>query len=358
MGIPRNTGRLSSIDTLRFVAVLLVMFAHFPLVGVLARGGWIGVDLFFVLSGFLIGSLLVSELEEHETIDVRRFLVRRGLKIYPIFYLYVATAVASRLLAGGSLRLRDVLGDMFFLQNYIGSIFEHTWSLGVEEHFYLSAPFLVAGAARRGLLRPQVTVAAVAAISLVLLGLRFATYQSSEWAALTHHYPTHLRIDALLVGVALAVLLRTSSKFRDTLERRGRRLLLPALVVLLFPFAASIDSLAMNTLQLAMMPYSFAVVVAFAVVRHDARILTTRAMRLLSTLGRASYATYLWHIIVRNLVQRGAPSVGLDENGTLTFALFVVASFALGIAVTKAVEAPVLAFRDRVYQTRSTVKLL
>ena len=162
------------LDFLRGVAILLVFGRHLELsrpsgaVGVLAeiwfRIGWLGVDLFFVLSGFLIGGLLISEFEKHGKIDVPRFLGRRGLKIYPLYFIFLAYLLLmptlKTLLHRGdawgtfSEHWSGVWPNLLFLQNYVGhSSAGHLWTLAVEEHFYLLLPFVLAplAAGKRGL---------------------------------------------------------------------------------------------------------------------------------------------------------------------------------------------------------------
>ena len=165
-----GSSRNLQLDVLRGVAVLLVFGRHLELpepdglAGIAARVwfriGWLGVDLFFVLSGFLIGGLLLTEHARHGRIDVGRFLIRRGLKIYPAYLVFIGYLVCMPLLKV-ALRGDDpvpVLAaqwqlywpNLLFLQNYIGTNpAGHTWTLAVEEHFYLLLPWLLVALAAR-----------------------------------------------------------------------------------------------------------------------------------------------------------------------------------------------------------------
>jgi len=98
------------------------------------------VDLFFVLSGFLISGLLFSDLTSNGSIALRRFYLRRGLKIYPAFYFFLA---GTSLLWPVTLPHKFLLSEVFFLQSYLPHIWQHTWSLAVEEHFYFVLPLLL-----------------------------------------------------------------------------------------------------------------------------------------------------------------------------------------------------------------------
>src|SRR5438034_2045551 len=143
MGEPR----VRQLDVLRAIAVLLVLGHHMdpPDPGVVTslrvvvdtwhRAGGVGVDLFFVLSGFLISGLLFSEYKRSGRIDFLRFFIRRGFKIYPAYYFFLF------LLA--FLRGRPTLADLIFMQSYWPYSWGHTWSLSVEEHFYIALPLVL-----------------------------------------------------------------------------------------------------------------------------------------------------------------------------------------------------------------------
>ncbi len=119
------------------------------------RVGWIGVDLFFVLSGFLVSGLLFREYGRLGEVHAGRFLVRRGLRIYPAFYAFLlSTAIAT-----GTIGTRQFVAEAAFVQNYIPGLWDHTWSLAVEEHFYFLLALVVAALVRRDIARPTASAA-------------------------------------------------------------------------------------------------------------------------------------------------------------------------------------------------------
>src|SRR5437867_7890621 len=134
--------RNKRLDILRCIAVFSVMILHGNIWPFFGKIGWAGVDLFFVLSGFLISGLLFSEYKKYGRIDVKRFWIRRGFKIYPPFYALMFLTILYSLIRYRTVS-RAVLGDVFFLQNYISCIWTHGWSLAVEEHFYVLLPLLL-----------------------------------------------------------------------------------------------------------------------------------------------------------------------------------------------------------------------
>src|SRR5713226_5024265 len=160
--------RNQSLDVLRGVAVLLVIANHYPYYA-LARAGWIGVDLFFVLSGFLISGLLFSDLLSQGSISLGRFFIRRGLKIYPAFYFFLGL---TTLLSPGIRHDGRILSEVFFLQSYLPRIWGHTWSLAIEEHFYIMLPLLLIVLNRRNWLRhiPAISVALIVGCLAMRIG--------------------------------------------------------------------------------------------------------------------------------------------------------------------------------------------
>ena len=194
--------------------------------------GWIGVDLFFVLSGFLISGLLFAELKDSGEISMGRFLVRRGFKIYPAFYVYVALTAA--LVYG--LRPHWVQ-EAFFLQNYSflhpiptpgTQLWLHTWSLAVEEHFYVGLPLLLILLHRLRALRwvPALSITAI----LFCFVARTSYIHSTAHSVFV--YPTHLRFDALFAGVGIGYFYYFK---RRVFDQASRWYLLPLGIILLLP---------------------------------------------------------------------------------------------------------------------------
>lgn len=148
--------RLHQLDLLRGVAIIFVLICHSSIRGsdsgifnkyvdAFMNFGWTGVDLFFVLSGFLVGGLLFKELKSYGKVHVGRFLIRRGLKIWPVYFAYLAYYVAKGLHRGWGIggTWGKLYPNFFHIQDYVESAPAHTWSLAVEEHFYLALPILV-----------------------------------------------------------------------------------------------------------------------------------------------------------------------------------------------------------------------
>lgn len=368
--------RVLQLDLLRGVAILLVLFAHSalppedagwwrPIVWYLHFLGPTGVDLFFVLSGFLIGGLLFAEIRRTGRLDVRRFLIRRGFRIWPLYFAFLAFVFLRLLLEteGPVAAARELVPNLLHLQNYLGSPREHTWSLAVEEHFYLVLPFLLLLLARRrglGGAGPASPVRPVAFVLVLCAVLRLVAYSDRPW--FNPHYATHLRIDSLLVGVALAHLHHLEPE-RLAFAGRARLPLLGLAAALLLSFPALVvadeRNLIVGTIGFAMLYAGYACCLLAAV--HTplgegwlGRRLNGTVARAVATIGYFSYPIYLWHMESRGFVERVIESRALAAVGPVSrwlvgVGVFVTLAIVAGTIAGVLLEKPSLALRDRLF---------
>ena len=350
----RNLG----LDLLRLLAVVLVLGRHLTLppeglhvLQLWHRGGWVGVDLFFVLSGFLVSGLLYQEYRRHRRVHIIRFLARRALRIYPPFYILIAFTVIFLRTNDVAISPTGLWGEILFLQNYLGGLWNHTWSLAVEEHFYLGVACLFAWMVTRKGRGPDPFVhvplvfAVVAACCLLLrVALLASGVPYSERAYL---YPTHLRIDSLMYGVFIAYLWH----FGDLAERI--RVVPSALLVglgalLLAPaFCCELEGNRLLTVFGVVSFYLGSGSLLLAAVRL--RESKHRLLRLGGEFGSASYSIYLWHMPIALWV---CPYVMHRLGiGRYDFYLMVYLglTFICGWLMNKLVEWPVLRMREALF---------
>jgi peptidoglycan/LPS O-acetylase OafA/YrhL len=306
------------IEGLRGVAVLLVVFGH---VTGWPRGGFIGVDVFFVLSGFLITGILLGcreRLEASETgrrFYVGRFYARRFLRIFPVYY-----ALLVALFIVDFERVRELAPWLFtyttnlkiaFDGEWIGNI-GHLWTLAVEEQFYLLWPWLILFLPRRWLVPALLAIIASGPISRAILsaidldGVRVGLFPRGTF--------TFAAWDSLGIGALTAVLARSSSASSDLLARLRRRL--PAIVGL------ALVGLAIDYYVLPIVAWSvigdvpMAAIFAWLVLAADRGFggLGGRVLGWwpLVAVGTISYGVYLFHPFVTVLLERVGRRVGLD----------------------------------------------
>lgn len=301
--------------------MLLVVGRHLPYFPLLGRVGWCGVDLFFVLSGYLISGLLFREYVNSGRINIGRFLLRRGLKIWPPLYVFLTVMLIflSYLKAWSDLAAAALFYANYHIARYgLG----HTWSLAVEEHFYIGLPLLLL------LLIRWQKVHWIPALYLTLfLGCFILRCQFPENA----WYGTQYRIDSLFAGVTLCYL-RYFRPARFALIGRKRNLVLAAVLL----SAMFLQDAQIQTFGFSCMAVGFVIVLAWAVQRPRNSWLAP-----LAWVGTYSYSIYLW--------QQPFSGPYHSHPSLLRFVMFVMCIIGLGVLTAKAVEFPVLRLRDRLF---------
>lgn len=352
---------------LRAVAVLLVLGRHievcpastsplgFALTATWQRGGWAGVDLFFVLSGFLVSGLVFRGWMAHGRVDVTRFLVRRSFKIQPPFWLLIAVSVAVLVAQGGwaAVPAEGVLRELLFGQNYGRGLWNHTWSLAVEEHFYLALA-LFAWLQTRPFGRPADPFAVipllVGVVAVACLAERVLLGALNPYSTSTHLFPTHLRIDSLAIGVLLA----WCAHFRaaaalEWISRCRVPLVLAGLAVFTVPFVVELEhSRWLPSAGLTLLALGGAALVAVAHSYAGSAAAPSLPVRALAAIGSRSYSIYLWHMPV---ARWGAMRLLPASWGAYAVA-YVVGSVVVGVMLAALVEAPSIALRERLFPDR------
>lgn len=354
--------RLRQIDFLRGVAIILVLFRHLEFTPVTHLIGWSGVDLFFVLSGFLVSGLLFEQFRKENTVKPLLFLTRRGFKIYPLFYIITAGVVLLHQFTGLGTSINNLIPELFFFQNYSEGVNPITWSLAVEEHFYI---LLVLGvwlavkagklASKKGFHALAFTILAYSLVARVFTSLRY-----TEFEFYTHYTPTHLRIDSLLFGVMIAWNYYFNREWLMGFVQRFRRHLLAVAVLCLAPlFLFDTDTFYMRTIGLSFLYLGFGSVLCLFLYsasfnRKFERILPKFIYSLVARTGIYSYAIYLVHIQVLNLIKRSTEALHITLNGQLLFLCYFGGSILAGVLLYSIVELPFLKLRERFFPRHKT----
>ncbi len=361
--------RLPALDGLRALAVIAVVAYHLGFGW--ARGGYLGVDLFFVLSGFLITSLLLEEHEASDRIALGAFWGRRARRLLPALFAMVTVVMAFIVLDGrygnsafiatfdlSSLR-PQALASLFYVANWqliathhsyfaqfsAPSPFQHTWSLAIEEQFYLVWPFLTLALITGGLARRRrvgiSTTTLIAVASATLMAVLFVPGADPSRI----YYGTDTRIQDLAVGALLAWLTARRPETPPRIERLLAAIAPLALCGLLALMALAGSAVAIgNGADAGGIPSNFMFEGGFLVasvlcaiviadVRRDGSVLARGlSWRPVVAVGVVSYGIYLWHWPVIVLVTPESTGHGGAEllvERLAIIAVLVVASYFL-----------------------------
>ena len=329
------------LDMLRFFAFLLVFYCHaFPQtseaymrlgpqiaewMSSIVKAGGLGVDLFFTLSAYLITELLIREHERFGRINVRDFYVRRALRIYPLYYGFLALVlVLSAIGASAHLSLGYWLLFVLPLGNWAcvlwgfpPSVTAHLWSVSIEEQFYFTYPLLLRFV---GVKRIVIVAGAMFIISNITRVI--AVWVGAEHPAIWCN--TLARLDPIVCGMLAAFWLRGEAL---RISNLGRIMMAAGGVLLLFVTAryARVDGLSSLIFYPAIAAATTIILLASLMHRAVARNLFTTV---LIYLGRISYGLYVWHLLALDLAER----LKFGNHYLVTLATRVIIGFILTVA--------------------------
>lgn len=356
---------MAGLDTLRALAIVAVMIFH--LQGLLpdafapiGRYGWMGVDLFFVLSGYLIGSQLLKPVRDGRVISLAEFYRKRAYRILPVYLVVLALYLGWPLWreAQGMSPVWQFLTftENFFIDYSVNHAFSHVWSLCVEEHFYLLLPIIVIAMTKK----PSIgkTVALLAGFVVLGLAIRGYVYfhillpfgRDSDGFGQSYieriYYPTYTRLDGLLAGVALALMRIFRPGWWSGLLGRANWLLAAGVAwmgVTLWLFVDRLSAVG-TVIGFPVMALSLAMLVMVA---SDRQCWFGRMRvpggRMVATL---SYSLYLTHKEVAHLDERWLPKI-MDTRDWKSVVLLAVSCLAVAALFYFVIERPFLWLRDR-----------
>ena len=355
--------RKPGLDLLRATAIVWVMPFHGYLAGYMGGGvlrwsGWMGVDLFFALSGFLIGSQVFGALAGRGRLDFVDFYLRRGFRTLPAYLVVLAIYLAwpsMREAPGMMPPWRFLTYTLNLFYDPRRTAFSHAWSLCVEEQFYLLFPLLALLLARVGRWRRGAAVVA----ALVLGG---AALRAWLWLHFVHplqtggenagdaylrflYVPTYARLDDLLGGIALAAARSHGTRGWAWIERRADAVALAGVLLValcMWGFDGRRLDFAANVFGYPLLALAMTALVASAASGRG--VLAKARVPGAAWIAAASYSLYLSHKMVYAQLH-GRFSPWIDGHGTWTALIYVAAVLAVGAALHYAVERPFLRLR-------------
>ena len=327
------------LDGVRALAVVPVISLHlghyFENWKAVFSGGFLGVDLFFVLSGYLITSILIREFGKRGTIRLSKFYIRRALRLFPAIIALVMAHFVYAYFSNMPMdtEIRTLSSILFYYSNFqiaYGGVFAtdlgHMWSLAVEEQFYLVWPVLLI---LLGPLinRPRVLAWVVAGTICLVIFWRAWLWseRSGDWYWLTLYPRTDLRADSLLMGALFAIIVLPERAIKRWLPLVGSLGLLAVLIALVFITAKNASFLFYGGLTL----FAFASgLVIFSVAKLEGWWSILFDNILARGIGRVSYGLYIWHMPIFAATARYTQSYPLVLQITIALsALLLVTLF-------------------------------
>ncbi|MFJ6132398.1 acyltransferase family protein [Janibacter terrae] len=358
-------GHLAGLDGLRALAIISVLVFHLDPAWL--PGGFLGVDIFFVISGFLITTLLVRERRSTGGVDLRGFWTRRARRLLPALLVVVPAAILIARTVEADLLVgirRQALGALTFSTNWLeiasGSnyfaatspqLFMNFWSLAVEEQFYLFWPLVMLGLMwvhRRFAVTEGAVATLVLGIGLVSALLMAVTFDPA--APTVAYYGTHTHLFGLMLGAALAIVwtgpLRAYTTTSLWRARRGWLVGASFATIALLLAVAGEDHAWTFRLGIPLVSVASAILL-LAAVERPGRLRTVLELPPLTWIGQRSYGIYLWHWPVILIVAQDIPTNAGTSEFVWTRVWAVVVTLAIADLSFRFVETPVrrLGFR-------------
>jgi peptidoglycan/LPS O-acetylase OafA/YrhL len=372
MTVADRSSRIHGLDTLRALAVSLVVLHHYVLFvsgrdtfGWVGEIGWAGVDLFFALSGYLIGNQIFKAMASPDGFSLRRFYARRFLRTLPNFYFVLALYFLWPAFRGEA-PLLPLWKYLTFTQNIAlepGTAFSHGWSLSIEEQFYVLLPAVALAGAALGNSRRAAWLAIALAFGIGMLcraGAWLDHVQGhADWMRNYYkyiYYSSFCRFDELLAGVALALARNQQPALWKRLALHGNKFALAGVAIVgvasalflhdHFGFAVTVFGYPLLALGIAALIFAAA----------EGSVLRETRVPGAGSLALWSYAIYLMHKQLEILMGRYLRDAGYDVESPAVIALIVFVSVAAGWLLYRVVETPFMTLRERYLPSNSPAR--
>lgn len=359
--------KLYGLDHARALAIILVFIYHYgrlfrspQWVTDIGKFGWTGVDLFFVLSGFLIASQLFADTTTQNGISLKAFFIKRFFRILPAYLLVVVVYFLFP-----ALREREAPAPLWkyltFTQNlgldlrYQGT-FSHAWSLCIEEQFYLLLPvILILLIYYRALKKGWIIIASLFVLGVTARVYCWYTYvvpaTDAGWVYWYKYiyYPTYARLDGLLAGISIAAIFAFKPALKERLARYGNLWICTGLLILAGAYFLCSDEQSMMAsvagFPLTDIGYGFLVLGA---VSHTS-FLYKVSSRVTTRIATLSYAIYLTHKIVIHVTQQYVSELNIQKDSNLMFIICIASSLLAGYILHVVIEKPFLKLRTKLF---------
>ncbi len=363
--------KLFGLDHLRALAIILVfvyhygrLFPHPDWTNTISKFGWTGVDLFFVLSGYLIASQLFFSLTKTGNISLKEFFIKRFFRILPAYFVVVALYFLFPVLREHE-SLAPLWKYLTFSQN-IGldlrtqGTFSHAWSLCIEEQFYLLFPLILLGLHHYNFLRKGFW------LLMILFVFGFAARLYSWYVLVAPHagedvfwvywhkwiyYITVCRLDGLLIGVSIAALFQYKPVIKTRIQQHGNGLLIAGLIVLTAAYFLCLneDSFGASVFGFPLVDFGYGLLVTAAI--SPRTFLYKTPSRWTTKIAALSFAVYLTHKIIIHQTQEQLVKMNVDKESNVMFFICILTCLLGAFLLNELIEKPFLKWKSQLLKT-------
>lgn len=374
--LPHNH-KLIGLDHLRAFAIFYVFLFHYSILfpspewlDPIGKFGWTGVDLFFVLSGYLISSQLFAKIDRQQAISFREFFLKRFFRIIPAYMVVVALYFLFPML-----REREPLAPLWKYLTFTHNLgldlrtqrtFSHAWSLCIEEQFYLFFPLVLISL----LYLKAFKKGAVLLVLLFIAGFCARLYvwytylepiiNTDDFGVLWYkwiYYPTYSRLDSLLMGVSIASIFQFRPLLKERLQRYGNYFLLVGIGVLIgaYFFCEDPTSFKASIFGFPLISLGYGLIVIAAI---SPKVFLYRfPSKITFHMASLSYALYLIHKIVIHVSQEQLAKLNIAKESVWMFVLCMLTSVLGAWLLNRVIEKPFLKLRDKVLKAEPQKEL-
>lgn len=368
---------VKSLDGIRAIAVLLVMLFHYRIYEFGSAGmgvGWVGVQLFFVLSGFLITRILLEEKRNTLSLYLKKFYWRRALRIFPLYFGYLLAISAFFLFSSQPSFLGDKLPFLYtytfnftrlFPEWMHSPLYTHLWSLSVEEQFYLFWPFFIYFLSGRLLKIGIGCILLLTPVCRWFLGYYLSSYSglATEAVGEAIYWFTFSHLDAFAIGGAITVFDLENKVKKPAYVLIGSGLMIgiagflnaSAIIqgnrhfdisTLGFPIGG-MDNM-QHVWSYTLLNISFAALIITLLANQDKRGVFTN--QLLVSIGRVSYGMYLFHWAILAAFSKVVERLPISFHSSVLFTFYFFLVYGIALMSYQWYEKPFLKFKDRLYR--------
>ena len=361
-----NQQKLYGLDHLRAFAIIIVFLFHYFILSKgqpewlpnIASFGWTGVDLFFVLSGFLISLPLFTQIKLEQNVSLKHFYLKRFFRIIPLFLFTVGCYFCFPFFREKE-QLAPLWKFLSFTQNFDLNIkdfgtFSHAWSLCVEEHFYLLFPFILILLQKIKFIQYTYWII----ILLLIFGFLIRAY-SFDYLYLPNttdanawmywykfiYYPTYNRLDGLLIGISIAGIHIFLPNYWNKISKYGNHFIILSLVILTVAYFLCEDQMTFiaSVLGFPLIEVGYGFMVLGAVCPNS--ILYKWKSKTTSFIASLSYAIYLTHKGIIHITQSQLKTYNIDSNSMLVIGILASVIFAYLLHII--IEKPIMKWRKK-----------